>query len=786
MRAKAATPGVTDGLIVPEPPPTLDGLEPRAILAAPDDPAPSVASLSQIIDCIGDPIFVKDARHRLVLVNDAECALAGRRREELLGRTDYDILPAEQRQVFWRQDDHVIETGEEIVSEDELPDALGRPRTLITRKTRLIDSAGHRFVVGVIRDITARKQAERALQAAKEYAESLLATANAMVIGLDSEGAIRVFNQAAEKVTGYTHAELAGRDWFEVIVPRERFPQVWEEFARLTAGGEAGEFENPILTKSGEERYVAWRNSALCDRGRFVGTISFGIDITERRRAEERLASLAAAVEQAADDIIVTDLQGRVRYANSAFERTTGYSLAEAVGRNVAELLGGGQRDAILRECQEALAAGRSWQGRLFAPTRSGRLIVQDANVTTIRDPAGRAVGYAYAGRDVTRQVEMERRAAQAEKLEAIGTLAGGIAHDFNNILCAIVGYAQMAQTKCDADSPIRRDLKAILDGSRRASDLIKQILAFSRQEKREEKPVPVAPIVEEALQLLRASIPTTVEIRRALASDAVVLADPTEIHRIVVNLGTNASLAMGERGGVLEVGLRDERLDEAAAAQRDGVAPGRYARLTVGDTGCGMSRELIGRIFEPFFTTRECGQGTGLGLATVHGIVKRCRGAISVESEPGRGTRFDIFLPALEQGAAPAPAPTEALPRGTERVLVVDDDPLVAEALAGMLVALGYDVRVRANGAEALAAVEADPDAVDLVVTDLTMPGLTGDLLAQRLKRLRPGLPVILCTGYSEAAPGDRARSGAVDACLLKPIVIADLSRRAREVLER
>jgi PAS domain S-box-containing protein len=631
-----------------------DGWPPSA-----DSAVASIESLDRIINCIADPIFVKDDQHRLVLVNDAECALAGRSREELLGGTDYDILPAEQREIFWQQDDQVIETGEESVSEDVMPDARGQPRTMSTRKTRLVDAAGQRFVVGVIRDIT------------------------------------------------------------------------------------------------------------------------------ERKRAEQRLASLAAAVEQAADDIVVTDVEGTIRYVNSAFERSTGYSFAEAAGRSLAELLGEDPRDALHREARDTLRAGRPWQGRLTARTKDGRLLLQDANVSAIRDNAGWIVGYAYARRDVTRQVETERRAAQAEKLEAIGTLAGGIAHDFNNILSAIVGYAQMAQMKSPPDSPIRRDLQAILNGSRRATELIKQILIFSRQEEREEKPVRVAPLVEEATQFLRASIPTTIEIRRRIESDAVVLADPTDLHRIVINLCTNAALAMSEGGGVLEVGLQDVDLDAASVARHDGLVPGRHVRLSVSDTGCGMRREVVARIFEPFFTTREFGKGTGLGLATVHGIVKRCHGAITVESEPGKGSRFEIYLPATRQNPAAAPGERDEPRRGTERVLVVDDDPPVAEAVAGMLRALGYTVRTRTSSLEALAAFEANPGAVDLVITDLAMPGLTGDVLAQRLKRIRPDLPVVLCTGYSETISAEMIRAYGIDGILMKPVVMAELSRFVRQVLE-
>jgi PAS domain S-box-containing protein len=746
----------------------------------------TVESLSGIINSISDPIFVKDVRHRLVLVNDAECALAGLSREQLLGWTHYEALPPDQRDVFWEQDDHVIATGEESVSEEEMADAAGDLRTLSTRKTRFTDAVGNRFVVGVIRDITERRRAERAVRAAKEYAENLIATADAMVVGLDPSGRVEVFNPAAERITGYTLAELQGRDWFEILTPRARYPGVWDEFERVVAGRGHAEFENPILTRQGEERFIAWRNSAVIERGVVRGTISFGIDITERRRAEERLAILAAAVEQAADDIVVTDPEARIRYVNPAFERTTGYTMDEARGRDVNELLCPGMEPGLIASIGKAIRAGKPWQGRFSNRARDGRVILLDASVSAIRDAAGRITGVVSARRDVTRQVAMEEHAARTDKLEAIGTLAGGIAHDFNNILGAIVGYTQLAQRKCAPDAAVQRDLDAVLQGSHRATELVRQILAFSRQTEQEERPVQVGPIVKEAMKLLRPSIPGTIEIRTQVRTQAVVLADPGAIHRVLVNLCTNAAIAMRERGGLLEIALDDLDPDADVAARHPGLPPGRCLRLRVRDTGCGMSREVMARIFEPFYTTRPQGEGTGMGLAVVHGIVTRCRGAIGVESEPGQGTVFEILLPAVASKPAESRSVAEALVTGSERVFVVDDEPLLLETMGTMLGMLGYVVRTFGRGAEALAAFEADPAAVDLVLTDRTMPGLTGEQLARRLKQARPDLPVVLCSGYAGAAPAGTAQTACIDAFAMKPVTMEQLARLVREALDR
>jgi len=382
--------------------------------------------------------------------------------------------------------------------------------------------------------------------------------------------------------------------------------------------------------------------------------------------------------------------------------------------------------------------------------------------------------------------VELEGHAAQADKLEAIGTMAGGIAHDFNNILSAILGYKQMALRKCPEDSAIYRDLQAVLLGSRRAADLVKQILTFSRHQQHAEQPVQVSLIVKKAAKFLSASIPATVEIRTDLRSDAVILAEPTDLHRIVINLCTNAALAMQDHGGLLELSLAEVGLDASSASKHPGVSPGRFVRLTVRDTGRGMTREVQARIFQPFFTTRECGEGRGMGLAVVHGIVTRCHGAVTAESEPGRGTTFELHLPLVERAAPAVHSPAEPLLTGAGRILVVNDESLVAAMVVDQLKELGYQATACANGPEALEAFAADPRAIDLVVTDMTMPGMTGDVLARRLKELRPGLPVVLCTGYSDRISAETARAQGIDEFAMKPVPMAEPSRLVRRALDR
>jgi signal transduction histidine kinase len=382
-------------------------------------------------------------------------------------------------------------------------------------------------------------------------------------------------------------------------------------------------------------------------------------------------------------------------------------------------------------------------------------------------------------------EAELEAHLAQAQKLEAIGTLAGGIAHDFNNILSGIIGYTELALTRT-RDAKVVEWLNESLHASRRAGDLVRQILTFSRNPMQERRPVEVGLLVKEALKLMRASTPVTVEIRQAIFSTAAVMADPTEIHRLVVNLCTNAVLAMRDRGGVLEVGLDEVLLDAGFILARPGVEAGRFLRLIVRDTGTGMTPEVKSRAFDPFFTTRKEQGGTGMGLSVVHGIVQKLNGTISVETEPGRGSTFSVFLPVLaSREEAPGPGEETPLP-GTERILLVDDEALVAGFSREMLSGLGYTVEAFTSGVEALEAFRSRPSGYDLVITDMTMPVMTGDILAGRLREIRPDIPIILCTGFSEQVSAERARGLGIDEFVLKPLVMAGLSRVIRRVLDR
>jgi PAS domain S-box-containing protein len=382
-------------------------------------------------------------------------------------------------------------------------------------------------------------------------------------------------------------------------------------------------------------------------------------------------------------------------------------------------------------------------------------------------------------------QKKMEMQLQQAYRMEAIGTLAGGIAHDFNNILAAIIGYTEIAISDVERNTSVHNSLSAVLKAGDRAKNLVNQILTFSRQTEQESKPVQLKRITNDVLKLLRASIPATIEIRSYLRSESAIMADPTQIHQIVMNLGTNASYAMRDKGGLLEIRLDDVQFGKEDAAKHHELRPGSYVKLTLSDTGEGMEHHVMERIFDPFFTTKEKGHGTGMGLSVVHGIVKSGGGSISVQSESGKGTCFEILFPIIEIAPEPDLTAEESIPKGTERILFIDDENAIADLTKRQLESLGYQVTTRTDPIEALEVFKLQPDRFDMVITDMTMPKMTGKELSENLLRIKPSLPVILCTGFSASMDESRAAAIGIKALIFKPILKRDIAQAIRKVLD-
>jgi signal transduction histidine kinase/CheY-like chemotaxis protein len=387
--------------------------------------------------------------------------------------------------------------------------------------------------------------------------------------------------------------------------------------------------------------------------------------------------------------------------------------------------------------------------------------------------------------REMVERQRLTEELRQVQKMEAVGRLAGGVAHDFNNILAAMIGYTELSMYNIPTSNPAWHQLQEVLRAGQRAKALVQQILTFSRRTEQAHTPVQLPPLVEEALALLRASLPSSIEIRQHIDPEVgAVLADPTQLHQVIINLCANAEYAMRQTGGVLEVRLEAVEVDTALAAQHPALHLGPHVQLTVRDTGQGMPPDVVERIYDPFFTTKAAGEGTGIGLSVVHGIVVNHGGTITVESQVGQGTTFTIYLPCIPWDMADEVQADEPIPHGLGRLLFIDDEPALVRLGYSVLTQLGYDVAAYTSSAEALAAFQAAPHHFDLVITDYTMPQMTGDVLTRALRRLRPDIPIILETGFSHTIDTEQITALGIDAFLLKPWTVRELARTIAQVL--
>ena len=624
---------------------------------------------------------------------------------------------------------------------------------------------------------------EKRQRAAGEQLLRLLDISPIGIIVYDDRGRLKYANRSVVDLFGAGNGDnLIGRNIFAFVHPDYK-KMVRNRFAAVLRGEPTDPAVIKIILPGKLVKDVEITSAPFVFFDRSCG-MTILQDITERLKAEKEQQLLATVIEHTRESVVVTDVEGNIEYVNPAFTRITGYSRDEVIGRNQRLLKSGEHGQVFYEEMWATLKRGAVWEGRLINRRKDGSLYTERVSISPVRDAAGAITHFVAVKRDISHEVALEMQLQQAQKMEAIGTLAGGIAHDFNNILGAIIGFTDISLMQSKPDSPIYKNLRNIRKAGLRAADLVRQILTFSRQAAGNRKiSVAIVPLLKESLKLLRASLPTTIEIVRHInVPEALVLADPAQIRQMIINLCTNSFQAMREHGGVLTV-----TLDKLPAGQGPGaaiLAGGPGIELKVEDTGPGMSPKIMDRIFEPFFTTKEPGLATGLGLSVVHGIVHDLGGEITVESDENR-TCFTIRLPVIEKPVVVQNLDEDSLPGGSESVLIVDDEQPIRETCRMMLSQLGYSVTTSGDPREALAMIKRQKDRFDLVIADQTMPEMTGLELLHEILRLRPGLPVILCTGFSEQLNEESALREGARQLLLKPVTCMRLAESVRNVLD-
>jgi len=784
--------------------------------------------LSAVFNGVSETLMLLDVDGNILAANKLAAQRFNQSKADFLGKNLYDLIPVHFHEPRKEQILEMIRTKKPVKFQDELEDAF-----LELTFYPVVDVHGNiRQFVSFALDITERKRAEEAVQTTLQRFYTVLSSMYSGLLLVTDEGRVEFANQAIcdyfdlndspQDLVGLTESEILPKIRKAYLHPDEAFARIREMVDR---GQPVRDEEVPM--SGGRELLRDF--IPLCINGKSYGRLWYHTDITERKKAQEALRqseqSLRALAENVPDQIVRFDRNLRLLYANPAALRQIGLPEEMLIGRTASEY--GAEPTAAVRWDQiarEVLESGEPqryehtshWEGETrildaqLVPERNAdgavQAVIAIARDITERKKDEEALQKAYA--DLERRVQertfelseayetlqkevVERKKAEdqlirVQKLEALGTLAGGIAHDFNNILAGIIGFTEMVLEDINPDGPEYKRLGLALKGANRGRDLVRQILTFSRQTVQDRKPLALGQIVEEGLKLLRPTLPSTIEIiSTSVVDNDTVLADAVQMHQILMNLCTNAAHAMREKGGVLNITISETPPSESDPAPVPAMRPEKYVVLKVSDTGCGMPPEVLERIFDPFFTTKQQGEGTGLGLSVAHGIIKSHGGYVTVESEPGKGTAFYVYLPNVEKQELPEDGDQLKVMSGKERILFVDDEDILIELNKQRLSRLGYDVVATTRSTDALDIFRKEPDKFDLVITDHTMPNLTGMDLAVELLKIRATIPIILCTGHSETVSPEQAKESGIKAFLMKPLTRREMAETIRRVLD-
>jgi PAS domain S-box-containing protein len=725
----------------------------------------------------------------LLEINAAWLELLGYTRDEVIGKSFADFLTPRSQERFretfpaFKRAGQVYGVEHEMVCKDKTTIDVA-----IDGRISMAEGSKSRRTHCVFQDITERKRTERALQESEQRYRAVFNNASAGICLTDQQGRFLETNNTFRQFLGYTSEELQRLTVLDIVHPEDVDRS--RELHKALVGGQVDGYrlEKRHLRKDGTILWSDIAVSAIRDAdGQYRGTVRVVRDITAQKISEEARIRLAAAVEQAVDGIAITDTQGTIQYVNPAYEKITECPRDEAIGQKPTFLRSEEEGSSSQRDIIEALSRGERWSGRLVRKRKDGGTCEEDVTVTPVLDSLGNIGNFVVIKRDMTKEANLQRQLFQAQKMEAVGTLAGGIAHDFNNMLQVALGYTELALGDESMPEHCRSDLRKVYDSAKRGADLVQRLLTLSRKAEIRPQPLNLNRRITELRNMLERTIPKMIEIRLALDDGlATMNADPTQIDQILMNLAVNARDAMPE-GGKLVIETDNVTLGEDYSETHLGARPGPYVLLSVSDTGEGMDKETVQHIFEPFFTTKGPGEGTGLGLATVYGIVKQHDGHITCYSELGSGTTFKLYFPALVSVDQSIESEPKTLPRGgSETILLVDDEEFLRDLGCRILTKAGYTVITASNGKEALDEYRERCHDIDLVILDVIMPEMGGKQCLEALLSINPSARVVVASGFSVKGPTRDAVTARAKGFVNKPYDIGQLLAVVREVLDK
>ncbi len=743
------------------------------------------AHLRTLIQTIPDLVWLKNTEGVYLACNHKFERFFGAKEADIVGNTDYNFVNKELADFFREKDNVAMAAGIPTINEEEVTYADdGHKELLETIKMPMLDSTDHLIgVLGIARDITERKKTEIKLKESESKYRNLYEGSMNGYVEVSLHGNILEANNPYRDMLGYSADELKELTYIDIT------PKKWHQMEKhiieqqVISRGYSDLYEKEYIKKDGTLFPVELRAYLIKDHTeKPSGIWAFVSDITERKQAEINLElsekKFRTLFNSSPLPMLITRLEdGKYIDVNQAAIDLFGFTYEEFTTPSTTELNIYKNPDDRTGLINTLNSKGDITHFEFDAKTKCNE-VKQVEFIASVIELLGEKVIIGSI-RDLTEYKKMERQLRQSQKMESIGTLAGGIAHDFNNILAAIIGYADIANRSLDRKDNLLLYINQVKQAGLRAKELVTQIQTFSRQSKPELKPTNIQSVIQEVMQLLRSSIPSTIEIKQSLNQECKpVLADPTQVHQVVMNLCTNAYHAMRETGGVLEISLKPVELNSADIFEHINLKPGLYLKLEIKDNGSGIEHKYIDRIFEPYFTTKEKGEGTGLGLAVVHSIIHDFHGSITAKSAIGVGTTFKILLPTIpEITHASDESRVTQIPKGTERILLIDDDTTLSQMYKLILEDLGYSVKAHASSIDALEAFNKNPDDYDLILTDMTMPKMTGFELARKVRSVNSEIPIILCSGYSDLYNEEKAKDVKINFFLHKPVNIEKIA---------